>query len=156
CWGANPSGQLGDGSTAERDGPVTPVGLSDVAQLAAGLATTCARRTNGEVRCWGAMTVGTTDAVPTTVPGASPAGDVAVGDAHVCVRRAGGEVLCWGNNDSAQLGRGWNAQGSSPGVVPGLRDAVGLVAGPHHTCVLRATGAMVCWGTGFHPGPPEV
>ena len=53
CWGYNSTGQLGDGSTANRPTPVAVSGLgSGVAAIAAG-SHTCALTTAGAVRCWG-------------------------------------------------------------------------------------------------------
>ena len=54
CWGANRSGQVGDGTLADRTTPVDVVGLgSGVASIAAGWYHTCARTTGGGARCWG-------------------------------------------------------------------------------------------------------
>lgn len=55
CWGANGSGQLGDGTRA---GSQTPVKIElgdgkDVAAVALGLAHTCALASDRTVRCWG-------------------------------------------------------------------------------------------------------
>ena len=52
CWGANESGQLGDGSTTSSDMPVRVAGLTDVDGIVAGGAHTCAHRSDGTVWCW--------------------------------------------------------------------------------------------------------
>jgi alpha-tubulin suppressor-like RCC1 family protein len=55
CWGNNVSGQLGDGSTTQRDAPVVVAGLKGkVAAIAAGDGHACAVLTAGGVECWGA------------------------------------------------------------------------------------------------------
>jgi len=54
CWGANYSGQLGDGTADNRTTPVPVPGLSGVAGLALGDEHSCARLTSGRLRCWGA------------------------------------------------------------------------------------------------------
>ncbi len=67
CWGANYSGQLGDGTTTNRTIPVDVLGLSDSLSAAAIEATTektlliapggshtCALTINRGVKCWGA------------------------------------------------------------------------------------------------------
>ena len=54
CWGRNGSGQLGDGTAADRTTPVDVVGLtSGVAAVAAGIDHTCAVTTAGRLNCWG-------------------------------------------------------------------------------------------------------
>lgn len=58
CWGANNSGQLGDGTTSDRSSP-TPVNTSgalkstEIMDIATGDGFSCALATNGVISCWG-------------------------------------------------------------------------------------------------------
>ena len=56
CWGYNGTGQLGDGTVADKTKPTDVVGLaSDVSSVAAGSTAshTCAVLKNGSLKCWG-------------------------------------------------------------------------------------------------------
>src|SRR5207248_319737 len=127
CWGANGVGQLGDGTTTERQTPGTVSGLaSGAAALAAG--GTCALARAGAVKCWGANYVGqlgdgtTTDRlIPVAVSGlASGAAALAAGGAHTCALTSAGAVKCWGWNENGQLGDGTTADRLIPVAVSGL------------------------------------
>lgn len=52
CWGNNESGELGDGTTADSNTPVTAGGIV-ASRLATGADHTCALLTTGRVKCWG-------------------------------------------------------------------------------------------------------
>lgn len=59
CRGYNSNGELGDGTTADRDDPVDVIGLaSGVRAVAAGTDHTCALMDGGGVRCWGSNEIG--------------------------------------------------------------------------------------------------
>src|SRR3990172_2245778 len=55
CWGANDIGMLGDGTTTTRLVPTPVSGLNDAVEIATAPQAdhTCARRTTGQIACWG-------------------------------------------------------------------------------------------------------
>lgn len=73
CWGENGSGQLGDGTTDDRNTPVYAQVL-EASLLSAGGNTSCAKVDDDRIRCWGSnsqgqfgdgTTAGTGTAIPT-------------------------------------------------------------------------------------------
>jgi alpha-tubulin suppressor-like RCC1 family protein len=157
CWGANESGELGDGTTTRRTQPVTVGGLdAPAAQVdAGGAGHTCALTTAGGVECWGRNRYGqlgdgtTTDrSSPVEVSGLqSGVTQIAVGGDHVCALTDTGAIWCWGHDDNGQLGDGTTANSSVPVHVTGLGGPAAVVsAGGDHTCALMPGGGAKCWG----------
>src|SRR5262249_34768238 len=114
CWGHNDSGQLGNGTRADRLTPVTVSGLGGVTAIAGGDSHTCALTRSGGVECWGQndngqLGDGTTTGhlTPAAVSGLG-SGVVAIGagNAHSCALTSAGAVECWGFNGNGELGDG--------------------------------------------------
>ncbi|MDE3095945.1 MAG: chromosome condensation regulator RCC1 [Chloroflexota bacterium] len=160
CWGENPDGQLGNGTTTGSSTPVDVTGLtSGVAAVSASGDYACAVMIAGGVKCWGdnvegQLGDGTTTNSLTPVNATaltSPAGAISAGGDHTCVVTTSGGAKCWGDNTDRQLG-----DGSDPLVVPKslvVVDVIGLAsgvasisAGGDHTCAVLTSGAVKCWG----------
>jgi len=58
CWGANGSGQLGNGTMTASTTPVTVAGLPAATQVAMGDEFACARLADSTERCWGSNSSG--------------------------------------------------------------------------------------------------
>lgn len=155
CWGANFSGQLGDGTNVNRNAPTRVRGLTvGVASIVAGSEHTCALSTAGTVRCWGANFSGqlgdgtnVNRNAPVDVVGlAAGTTDVAAGSEHTCAV-VGGGARCWGANRSGQLGDDTNVNANISIGVAGLSTGVvQITAGSAHTCALDQGGSVACWG----------
>jgi len=160
CWGLNDRGQLGDGSSIDRDQAVAVSGMPERArQVSAGGQHSCAVAISGRVYCWGSnasrqlgnLAIGDRLAPAAVDPQAFSAIAVAAGGQHSCALARSGEVFCWGGNSNGQTGDpGPLPTTVQPRRVEGLGGpAVGLAAGNRHSCALLASGAIDCWGDNF-------
>jgi alpha-tubulin suppressor-like RCC1 family protein len=159
CWGANASGELGDGTTSGSSVPVGVTGITGaVALSSAGEGSYCAVLGSGSVECWGnnvsgQLGDGTTlgSSVPVAVTGIDDA--VAVtsdGNGSFCAVLTTGAVDCWGANLFGQLGDNSTAQSSVPVAVSGITDASSISSdGDDSFCALLTTGLVECWGANF-------
>lgn len=160
CWGSNTSGQLGDGSTTRRLGPVDVFGLgSGMRLVAAGEAHSCALAVSGELSCWGdnrsfQLATGSSalrETRPVSMAGlfassgttggfSAPLLALSAGNRHSCALTSQNRVGCWG---AVPLGRA-----DRPVVLADLfSNIVAVGAGNDHNCALTNAGVVRCWGS---------
>ena len=162
CWGANESGQLGNGTTTASFALVTVSGLtSGVTAISVGNNHACAV-VSGGVKCWGANESGqlgnastTASFTPVSVQGLTT-GVTAVsvggsagwmGNSSFSCAVVSGGVKCWGANASGQLGDNSTTASQIPVAVSGLTSGVTAISlGSSHACAVNAS-ALKCWGT---------
>ena len=152
CWGANGSGQLGDGTTTNRDFPVDVNGVSNALSVAVGFNYSCVLLEGGTVMCWGsAMYTGTGDptsiAQPQTVSNLSGVTQISSGIWQTCALTTSGEVFCWGARSDID---GPVANSFSIATVPyqvtGLSQVEAISVGMSSACALMANATVKCWG----------
>lgn len=151
CWGANFTGALGTGDTADATTPRRVAGIPAVLEVASAGLHTCAAAADG-IYCWGnnpngQLGDGTTEM--RTSPVLALAGPqwrhVAVGSEWSCAWTDAGAARCWGDNNRGALGDGSFA---GPGPVDVmLTDVARLSAGELHTCAQRSDESLWCWGS---------
>ncbi len=157
CWGANTTGQLGNGTSGVATMRVSPGqvgGLTNVVQVTAGSNFNCARRTDGSVACWGnngqlqCGAAGTASKLtPVEAGGVLTALDIEAGDQFVCARLTNATVACWGDGADRQLARGTTTTDSSAALaIPGVANSIDLGVGASHACSADLTGSVLCWG----------
>lgn len=155
CWGANETGQLGNGGTESSPTPVAVTGISEaVVEVTTGWKHTCAITTSGQAWCWGNNDLGqlgNNDSEPTANPvmvmNLADAKAIAAGDAHTCALRTDGTAWCWGLNADGQLGDGSGnfLDFIVPHQVAGVTGASSICSSFVHSCVTSSSG-VYCWG----------
>lgn len=147
CWGSNDSGQLGTGDTTARLTPAAVPGLTDVHDVSANGAVTCAVTGPGELWCWGLLAPEPGKVAPQPTPqrqqGMNDVVDAEVlPDYTVCALLRGGTVTCHrGSTDAAGTWR-------EPNIGAGVVELSG-------TCARRSDNAVVCWDA-WNPQKPGV
>jgi hypothetical protein len=114
AWGANFSGELGDGSSTDRTTPVAVVGANsnNIVAIAAGLNHSVALRKDGSVLTWGSDEFGQLGdgtpledkSTPVVVSGASNIVAIAAGGLHTLALKSDGTMQSWGRDNLGQLG----------------------------------------------------
>jgi cysteine-rich repeat protein len=177
CWGQNDQGQLGDGSTENRNKPVKV--LSGAADITAGLSYTCAELFNGQVMCWGDNSLGqladgsTTDHnSPTVASLVTGLANVDAGQNKDCGITHSGLVRCVtsnadnfvnehpGPNLDVAVSRFNNLilaltndgvpvefKSGKPEIVESLTSVEDVDSGVGHVCALKSDGTVFCWGS---------
>ncbi len=161
AWGRNDYGQLGDGTTTNRNVPVA-VNMSgalagkSVAAMDGGYSHTVAVTTDGRMFAWGrndqgALGDGTLTnrllpvaVVAGAVPPGTQAASVQCGRDHSVALTTAGKIYAWGQNENGQLGEGSGelkiipAAVTMSGVLAG-RTVSAISTGYDHNLVLAGT-----------------
>jgi alpha-tubulin suppressor-like RCC1 family protein len=115
CWGANDSGEIGDGTTKGQSvfSPSLLLNAISWAAIAPGSGATCGISTSQTVYCWGANGLAeladgtTTDHYdPRPIAGSFSAAALSMGGGGACMRTTVSQAFCWGYNSDGQVGDG--------------------------------------------------
>ncbi len=158
CWGANTSGQIGNGNAGGNEPTPTLVDVASatIVSASAGGAHSCAVTSDDDLYCWGdnragQLGLGNTslgEETPQPVPSPSAVVQVTAGDQHTCAVGRNASPWCWGSDDSGQMGDG--DENHQPGVGTEISGMAGtasqMAAGGAHTCAVTSSHLLYCWG----------
>jgi alpha-tubulin suppressor-like RCC1 family protein len=158
AWGENRVGQLGDGTTTNRDSPVQVQGVRSAVAIAASAAdASAALLADGTVMTWGGNADGqlgrppwdvdrrTASPIPGPVTGVRGIRAIAAGLYHMIALAETGTVFSWGDATYGTLGRP-AGRTKSPAVVPSLTGVQSIVAHDSTNVAMLANGRIMTWG----------
>jgi alpha-tubulin suppressor-like RCC1 family protein len=156
AWGANASGQLGNGSLNASNTPVQVSILTNVIAVEAGEGHCLALKSGGTVYAWGYNLYGqvgtgnfnTPILTPVAVAGLTGVARIATSSLSSFALATGGDLAgttwVWGHAFNAELGDGGYANRNTP--VAGLTDTMVLGAGAVHVVASKQDGTTWAWG----------
>jgi alpha-tubulin suppressor-like RCC1 family protein len=150
CWGKN-NGELGDGTTTDRNVPTPVIGGLLFKLIAAGQSHTCGITTTDQVYCWGrsiSFQGGPQHPVlvPTQVATSVTFATLTGGWISTCGLSTAGAAYCWGSSASGQVGDGTFGGKPSPTAVVGGLTWATLEARGQTACGVTTGGVSYCWG----------
>lgn len=151
AWGANDSGQLGDGTNVSKITP-TQIGLLNTwASVACGLSHTVAIKTDGTLWAWGLNSSGqlgdgtlVSKNIAIQIGVISTWKYIACGDIFTVATLINGTLYAWGDNSNQQLGDNTSTNRLSPTLIGTLYG--NIACGQSSTITLRTDGTMWSWG----------
>jgi alpha-tubulin suppressor-like RCC1 family protein len=155
-WGGNFNGQLGDGTNVTpRSSPVTVLGPSGIARIAAGENFSLALKTNGLAtgvlwswgyNGYGQLGDGTINSRNKPLNGDSDVVALEGGDFHTLVVSLDGALWAWGGNGSGQIGDGTTVPRYLPMRISSAPEGLSVGGGSSHSLVLASDGKIWSWG----------
>jgi alpha-tubulin suppressor-like RCC1 family protein len=171
AWGANETGELGNGTRTDSDLPHEVPGLAGVKAIAAGTQNGYALLDDGTVMSWGLNTYytlgdglggpgggsmsgpeecapyGTCSKLPVAVHGLSTVRAIAAGGGTSAMALLeDGTVEDWGTGFFGEIGDGSLAIAAEPVEVTGLSGVTAIASGQAYNTALLSDGTVMSWG----------
>lgn len=165
CWGANWDGEIGDGTTSQRNTPwpVLKSGALNnqaVKSISVGGGSTCVIANDNNLYCWGAgdegqMGAGTNNHINSSPIkssfGALTVKSISVGEYSACAVASDDNAYCWGYNTNGGIGDGTDVDKNVPTPVDTSANMNGLKikqvsVGGSHSCAIASDNNAYCWG----------
>ena len=159
CWGYNGDGELGDGTTVNKNSPQTVPGYaSGAVGVGLGIFHGCGIDSAGALKCWGwnadyelgnGGNGSTTSAVQTA--GMTSGVTAVQGGRYMNCAIQNGGVKCWGT--SQFLGNNSGSGSATPVAVLGLTSGITAIAAGQYTAfAIDGGGQLWGWGQNFNGG----
>ncbi len=143
AWGSNQQGQLGDGTTINKNTPVNVSNSSTWVAISGGTYFTVGIKSNGTLWAWGNSFGGL---IPTQVGNDSDWLKVAAGGFHALGIKNDGTLWAFGQNLRGQLGIGTIVNNYTPTQVGNGNDWQSISCGGYHSAAIKTDGTLWTWG----------
>ena len=157
CWGDNPYGPLGDGSSTRRLTPARVAGGISFIRVMTGSDHSCGLTTDSRAFCWGRNFYGqlgrptTAGAILRPLQVDASIGQlrqVSAGDQHSCAVTTAKVAYCWGRSFEGESGNGFAGVFYLPVKVnSGATRFLGVSPGGDHVCGVSSENLAYCWGS---------
>ncbi|RXM50598.1 MULTISPECIES: RCC1 domain-containing protein [unclassified Chryseobacterium] len=153
AWGSNQYGQLGDGTSVNRNAPIQIGSANNWVKVVTGFYYTVAIKTDGTLWAWGDNSYGQlgdgtkiNKFTPTQIGTATNWKSISAGSNHTVAIKTNGTLWSWGQNNSGQLGDGTTVDKYVPTQIGAASDWGSIGSGNSFTFAIKSNGTLWAWG----------
>ncbi|MCS3531285.1 T9SS type A sorting domain-containing protein [Chryseobacterium sp. JUb7] len=152
-WGNNSNGQLGDGTTINRNAPIQIGTATNWKSISAGGYYTVAIKKDGTLWAWGQNDFGqlgdgtkTDKYTPIQIGTATNWQSIDAGSTHILAIKTDGTLWGWGSNGYGQLGDGTIVDKNVPTQIGTATNWQSVSSGYIYTLAIKTNGTLWAWG----------